>query len=445
MQNKLNRGSWPRESRTVDAIQEKIRYYQDDIAKHYEPQTLIAFIDAKAKVLDNIELNIQAIKPTSFFYPRNVKLQAAINTVRHQLHDFKQHILDAERYANKLVLQYKQKTERLIKAYENMHPFEAIYLNNATANANQIKQRSVSYKLWYEAQKKLDYFRQIQTLNSRQHNALAQLLLADDRTFINNVYADTVVVEGEIGLLIIQRLQGIFYSAHTSASLKKMAIQKIKRSMASRTTDNLLFYNEAILHQELTKLYLHAALHPQQKFAWLGTARAVDATIENVRPSCIYFNPPRHFLTWGLNRRWLHAAVSLGYQFHLVEQHFPSIEKAILTQKPIKYIEQLLLETRDDSLKHTSQYNGNYSCTATNQEILALMDMGCTAYKDELDQSIRLVPPRTACEESLSMYASVTKLGTFAHCPVKRNHSTSDIQASAPPPYDDWNNHFTWN
>lgn len=444
MQNKLNGGSWARESRIVDAIQEKIIHCQQDIAKHYEPQALIAFIDAKAIALDNIELNSQAIKPTSFFYQRSVTLQAAINTVRIQLQDFKQKIIYSEQCATKMVQKYKQKTEKLIKAYENIHPFEAMYLTNATANANQLT-RSVGYKLWYEARKKLDYFRQIQGLKHRQHNALVQLLLADDSTFIKNVYEDTVVVEGEIGLLIIQRLQGIFYSANTAAPLKKMALQKIKRSMASRTTDNLLFYNETILHQEITKLYLHAALHPQQKFVWLGTARAVDATIQSIRPTCIYFNPPRHFLTWGLNRRWLHAAVSLGYQFHLVEQHFPSIEKAILTQKPIKFIEQLLLETRGDSLKYTSQYNGHYSCTATNQEILALMDMGCTAYKDELDHSIRLVPPRNSYEESLSTYASVTKLGTFAYCPIKRNHSTSDIQASAPPPYDDWNNHFTWN
>lgn len=443
MRNKFTRGLWAQEARILDSIQKKITQYQENVSAHYQRNTLLLFIDSREKMLTNMEISIQAEKPSSFFHFRTIKLQQTIQDLRIQLSDFKQKILHAENSANDLVNQYKRKIHNLVTSYTNMNAFE--YLNSAKAGSNKFK-RTLGYKVWYKTRIKLDYFRQIQNLKTRQHNSLAQLLLTEDQTFIENISADKIPMEGEIGLLIIQRLQEIFYNSTTPIHLKKIAIKKIKETMASDTADNLLFYNEAMLHQEITKLFLHAELHPENKFAWLGTARAVDATIQYVRPLCIYFNPPRHYLTWGMNRLWLHAAISLGYQFHLVEQHFPTIEKAILSQDPSKYLEQLLLETRGDSLAYTSQYNGHHTCTATNHEVLALMDLGCTAYKDKYDNSIKFAPQKKAYEDPLSLYASkLSMMGAFRRPPIGRIHSTSDIHASNPPPYDEWTNHFVWN
>ena len=213
--------------------------------------------------------------------------------------------------------------------------------------------------------------------------------------------------------------------------------------MSSELPESLLFFNQESLIVEITKLALHAEFHPEHQIAWLGTAKAVEACIHATRPMSIYFNPPRQHLNWALNRLWLNSALHLGYQFQLVEQHFPKIEQAILSQDPVKFLEQLILETRPNTQKLSSQYNGQYSPTATTQEVLALMDMGCKAYKNAEGKMMLNFENQ---EEPLALTRSSTHLfpSMFMKSAVKRSHSCPVAPATSPPPYENWTELFIW-
>lgn len=445
MNNKILSGIWGRELRSINKLQQQIRAYQEDISAHYQHNALIEFINNADIKLSNIETNAIKIGYRSFYISSTIHLLKNIEIVRNLLLVFKEKILFSERSAAGITQKYTRNINNLILSYAQMNFYE--YLDTTQASSQKII-RTLGFKVWYSAQKKLDYFKQIQPLKRRKHNSLAQLLLTNNQDFIETLSADKISIEGEIGLLIVQRLQEIYYSPSSSKALKTIALKRIREILGTNTNDNLLFYNQDMLQQEITRLVLHAELHPHNKIVWLGTARAVNAAIQYVRPKCVYLNPPPRDLTWGLNRLWLQAAVELGYEFRLVEQHFPVIEKAILSQDPAKFLEQLLLETRGDSIEYTSQYNGQYSCTATTQEILALMNMGCVAYKDNKDHSIKFTPRLRAQEEPLSLYsysAQLENLGQFQRPPVGRIHSSADIKPSNPPPYDEWTEHFVWN
>ncbi len=150
----------------------------------------------------------------------------------------------------------------------------------------------------------------------------------------------------------------------------------------------------------------------------------------------IYFNPSAATWTWELNRAWLQAGVYLGYKFMLVEQHFPAIETAILSGDTSKFVLQLVNEMRPESSANTSQYNGDYSPTATTQEILVLMDMGCVARKME-DGRLVFYPPVTR-EEPPIIYETLPAPGL-----LRRSHSCIDFgTASPPPPFDNRKDHF---
>ena len=265
-------------------------------------------------------------------------------------------------------------------------------------------------------------------------------MLNDDQQFLEAIAYDHLILEGEIGFLIVQRLQKLFYHSKSNMQTRKIAGKKLREIMKPSMQESLLYYNAYALMLEITKLVLHAHYHPTRKIIWLGTARAVDAMIDNATPVGVYFNPSPQHLTWILNRLWLQAAASLGYEFQLVEQHFLNIEAALLTRNPAKFIEQLLLETRSDDEQHTSQYNGNYSPTATTQEVLALLDMGCIAQKDPISKGIVFRPPQMATEEpafsssdTISLFFKKTQPTPF---PLSRPHSFSELdKASEPPPY----------
>jgi hypothetical protein len=306
--------------------------------------------------------------------------------------------------------------------------------------------RKFASRVWFFGQKKMAYFRVNQDFRTRQHNSLAHLLLADNKALIDAIAEEKFSITGEIGLLILQRLSEIFFNKDSSVEMKKIALKKIRELIAPTIPDSLLFYNETVLFDEILKLIVHAQLYPENKIVWLGTSRAVEAMIQNARPICMYFNPLPKDLTWALNRLWLQAAMDLGYQFKLVEQHFPSIEAALLSQDPSKFLGELLLETRSAHSDTTSQYNGGNSSTATTQEVLALIDMGCVAIKDTQDQRISFFRPahveeprqfhydRPDLADLFKFHAEETTLKTR-----QRSHSDGDIRnsarISAPPPY----------
>lgn len=67
MRNKFTRGLWAQEARILDSIQKKITQYQENVSAHYQRNTLLLFIDSREKMLTNMEISIQAEKPSSFF------------------------------------------------------------------------------------------------------------------------------------------------------------------------------------------------------------------------------------------------------------------------------------------------------------------------------------------------------------------------------------------
>lgn len=235
------------------------------------------------------------------------------------------------------------------------------------------------------------------------HNALAFLLLTNEETFIDAVNEGILPIEGEIGHLILQRLKEIYFTTALNNSPGKVASSRklnVIGSIISRTMtrfgDGIIKCDFEILNIELTKLVLHAELHPEAKVFWLGTSRTVMAVIRSNRGIGTYLNCDDAKWTWHLNRIWLQAAMILGYQCELVEQHFPNIQKAIFSQDGgANFVEELLKSVRNKGSDQTSQYDGYDAPTATTQEILVLMDMGCVASKNSLNNRVCFSKPIT--------------------------------------------------
>lgn len=138
-------------------------------------------------------------------------------------------------------------------------------------------------------------------------------------------------------------------------------------------------------------------------------------------------NPESGQQTWELDRAWILAAAAMGYTFYLVEQHFPEIEKAILSGDPSQLLLQLANEIRQPSV--SSQYTRGDSTTATTQEILLLMELGYSGYKDE-EGRLFLQPP-SACHP---FEAPANNSERLDYPKFLRSHSFHLFSRSAPPP-----------
>lgn len=263
-------------------------------------------------------------------------------------------------------------------------------------------------------------------LENANHNSLALLLTADNTEFVSAVELGRLLLESEFGHIAIHRLRDI---ANHDASLAKKARQLICSAYTLIAKESLVHFDEATLEHEFFKLALFSLLNPHDKIAILGTARAVEAYANAHFGETIYFNPPAEKYTWETNRSWLQAAVYLGFQFNLIEQHYPNIEEAILSCSTSKLIFELANEIRSSDTE--SQYNGTFSPTATPQEILALLDMGCSARKAE-DNTLSLISP-----------SQHNELSPKKACAIKRTHTSPHLYRSAPlPPLNNRKDHF---
>jgi hypothetical protein len=280
------------------------------------------------------------------------------------------------------------------------------------------------------------------------HNALALLILSPDADFIEQINMGCLTIEGEIGHLIIQRLKSIIRSSSPPAEtavqkhLKIQAGKILYRTMDTTESESILKCDYSSLSIEITKLVLHAKLHPHKKIFWLGTARAVDITLRTQAGEGTYLNCDDKKWTWQLNRLWLQAAIHLGYSCKLVEQHYPRVEKAILSQNASFFVRQLLRATRKQGVQNTSQYNGDDAPTATTQEMLVLMDLGCHASKNEQQSiifsraGVREEPSSTAFDypAPCSSFDELDELGDeIPNVPARRQRAYSDGAGGASP------------
>jgi len=433
-------GKWGQEIKDLDIIQRKINQYkaQTDIASNFtSPSELIDNLKSR---LANIENKIDNHRFSYLDFRLKIVHDKASN-IRKDIDQISTLIQNAQNEATHLsqkCLNISNHVSNIYKSPPDINKYKSagglIYqLNHAPLLESM---RNPGFNVWYQARQVLGRFGELVSFNEYKHNALAHLFLTSNTQFLESIGQDKLAIQGEIGYLIIQRLKEIYYDPQSTGSMRNNAGNMMSRLMPLTNPESLLSYDEQSLTLEITKLILHAKLHPDEKIIWLGTARAVDATIKQPPGRGMYLNPINKNFSWGLNRAWLQVAAHLGYTFQLIEQHFPKIESALLSQDAAKFIEQLLMEMRAPGSNNTSQYNGDYSPTATPQEILVLLDMGCTAHKNSSDQRIILKAP-TYREDLTSKEQN--KIGIFC----KRTHSCPAFdEASAPPAYNKKSENF---
>ena len=193
--------------------------------------------------------------------------------------------------------------------------------------------------------------------------------------------------------------------------------------------------NSEAFKAEVIKLVLYKRLSLQngvQPIAWIGSAKTLTTMLEDPNPSLperrgIYLNCGE-YLTPEFNRAWLLSLMEMGYEIKLVERQFPSIEKAILSNKPIDFLLLLAEEIRkmndqnDPGACH-SQYNGGDSPTATSLEILLLMNMGCTATKDIKEGTISLFKPKITAIDTSEYSSPKPEMLSQYRLSKRRSHS----------------------
>ena len=402
-------GKWSAEQDDVSNIKMKLTQFKGNIAalKEQSPREFLELLSMK---LDRIQRKIKGRKNHSFFDSRIPGLEVKLKEIQTEISDLMLVVVKAERIAENIRQKCETITEemthwrprspcgvdvfspitRLGKSYQCSSPFDTI----RTAGGN----------VWASIRSKLKGMAS-QDFDKIDHNALAFLLLSDDVLFVEAINYGTLPIEGEIGHLIIQRLKELYFTKSLIQStspaenvfnnrIRNLSATLISRSM-SGVGDGLLKCDFDTLYLELTKLALHAELYPEAKVFWLGTSRAVMAVIRKRAGQGTYLNCDDSKWSWHLNRIWLQAAMVLGYQCELVEQHFPNIEDAIFSQDSGAFVEELLKAVRPKNTDCTSQYNGYDAPTATSQEILVLMDMGCVANKHEENKRIYFSKPQT--------------------------------------------------
>ncbi|QRN03355.1 hypothetical protein GH742_05450 [Legionella sp. MW5194] len=258
------------------------------------------------------------------------------------------------------------------------------------------------------------------------HNALTNLLNPNNTEFIDAIEYGPLGLHDEIGQLAILRLRDLYFSP---VKIEKVSAYKLlHRYLSLQVKDAPLYIDFKALEIEILKLAFFALMHPDNKVIWLGTSRAVNAMIKHHTGDAIYLNPEPAKLNWQLNKAWLLAARTLGYQFELVEQHFPNIEAAILTRNPALFLEELIKEMRPPVL--VSQYNGSDAPTSTTQEVLFLLSAGCDVSK-QTNGRMRL-SPRTSFEAPAKAH----------HGRFSKAHSYSFFPTSSPPPLEQRLHHF---
>lgn len=429
-------GKWSDELNRLNRLLEKLTVFELDVAS-IQGQMPSAFIDEIEEQLEYVKQTTKRRYLNKSFYDfRLADIDELFVQCYEKLKQIKPKVTLAENQAHLLVMQHKEVIDRFVAIYNPEYTSTKALLGSAAFFG---KQRYTFFEtritaqmyLWMRLKAKLevlDFDRK-----STAHNVLSKILAIDDSEFIE--YMENLFFpNGEFGSVALQRSRDI---ASSDNPCRLRALRLLRRAICEKSKEGILFYDNRALEGAIAKLVLHSLLNPDKKVIWLGTARAVEATIKHWQGDATYFNPSASTWSWELNRGWLQAAVHFGYVFKLVEQHFPDIEKAILSGDSSSFVEQLAREMRAEGVDKTSQYNGGYEPTATTQEILVLMDMGCVARKNPEDGSILFYPPMLREEPSpiLKHYGSHV---------LQRRHSCPNLfKIASPPPLDKPIEHFS--
>lgn len=337
--------------------------------------------------------------------PEVVLVLQRMQTCLNEIKLLKQHISKAKKVALSIHNEFQLATENTVKAHSPLSPRHFSFQPKKNyINTNFLNIKMTGANVWASIRDRNTAFESLPGLHlisSPQgnhthllHNSLVHLLKSSDTELLEAIDSGKLALEGEVGNLIIQRLKDIRHTYNNCANMsaqeikikereKRLATTIITRMMGTATGDGLFKCDFEALYIELFKLALHAELHPDHKIVWLGTARSVCAIINAKTEIGIYLNCDDKRWTWHLNRLWLQAALSLGFRLELIEQHYPSIEDALLSRDGgARFVQELLRQVREDA-KDTSQYNGYDAPTATAQEILVALDMRAAPQKGE--------------------------------------------------------------
>jgi|GEM_PF-3081746 len=402
-------GKWSCEQVDITIIEGQLTKFKHNIAllKGQSPRD---FLELLARRLLRIKQKLEDKHKFSFFDSRIPSLVYRLQKSQKEIEDLMLSVTKAEKTAATI----RRKCETITEEMTHWRPISPSGVdvfspisrlgNSYQCNSPFDTIRTAGGNVWASIRSKLEGMAS-QDFDKIDHNALAFLLLSDDVSFVEAINYGTLPIEGEIGHLIIQRLKELYFTKSLIQStspaehlfnnrIRNLSATLISRSM-SGVGDGLLKCDFDTLYLELTKLALHAELYPEAKVFWLGTSRAVMAVIRKRAGQGTYLNCDDSKWSWHLNRIWLQAAMILGYQCELVEQHFPNIEEALFSQDGGAFVEELLKAVRPKNTDCTSQYNGYDAPTATSQEILVLMDMGCVANKHEENKRIYFSKPQT--------------------------------------------------
>lgn len=397
------RGKWALELKEIQKIRNKINLFKTDVAalRSVPPRV---FINSLIQKLDEIAEKVSMANTNHFNY-RIPSILEGINDCRKKINILQEKINQAERIALNLKNAFQLATEKTIEMHSPLHgqhfsfsPKEKLRQSYLRSNFSNIK--TAGANVWASIRDRKKAFEHIPSAHlisvqqspqrsheNLLHNSLVHLLKSSDVELVQAIEDGQLALEGEIGNLIIQRLKDIRYSGHSSYEDKELdrhcgalptrAAKIINRTLGADSRENPFYCDFEALYIELTKLALHAKLHPNHKKVWLGTARAVLAIIgeKTNREIGTYLNCDDSRWSWHLNRLWLQAALSLGFRLELVEQHYPKVEAALLSRDGgASFVQELLRQVRENT-KATSQYNGSDAPTATTQEVLVLLDM----------------------------------------------------------------------
>lgn len=402
MQNK-----WVLENQSVEDIKKRIHLFKTDVAAlgTIPPRDFISELSTRIeRMMGDLEAVPFSTEDAALDSETRLSLYTEIRFCLSEISLLAGHIRNAEKIARTIRDEFKFATEHTISTH---NPAQSILNVNELNIKNYSQTHFLNIKIaganvWSAIRDRNQAFESLPGLHlisSPQgnhahllHNSLVHLLKSTDSDLLDAIDRGQLALEGEVGNLIIQRLKeirskGNIYDARKGPldSLRrreaKLAATIINRNMGTATGEGLFKCDFDALYIELTKLALHAELHPESKTVWLGTARSVIAMVETNNEIGTYLNCDDHKWTWHLNRLWLQAALSMGFKLELIEQHYPSIEDALLAgDGGARFVQELLKQVREDA-NDTSQYNGYDAPTATAQEILAALDTRCMLRK----------------------------------------------------------------
>lgn len=432
MYSRNHHDKWSAELVKIIKLENILKAFEADVASCEQENHPFLTITKHEKVVNQIA---SLIKNFTGVYPYSDGCLSAINQRIFNCNEIIERIQSkhkiAEEITNKLLKQHMKVLKRATNYYTNKDRNASFHKNSFSQFENTIYAQQ---RTWQNICNALEELSHLADYSHTQHNVLSLILTPSHEAFINLINEGKIPLGSEIGYIALQRLVDISRSTQSGRHMKAVANRTIRQLMSFGWPESLIRFNTIGLYNEIYKLVLHSLLHPDKKVIWLGTARAVETFVKNFPGEGTYINPANEVFSWELNRAWLQAAVELRYEFKLVEQHFPDVECAILSGNPANLIEQLAREIRPHGVA-TSQYNGYDSPTATPQEILVLMNMGCYATKNPNDGSVTIHPPKLprALEDEKNKRVLT----------LKRHSSPNLFKSAPPPPLDQRSDQFT--